>query len=576
MKKIISKPQSGYSGTNFTVGKYVVTVEDIIAEGGFSLVFRVRTSNGQKFALKRMYVNNEPDLKICKQEIQIASSLSGHKNIIKYVDSSIQPCANGIYEVLLLMQYCPTNVIQQMNDRLNVGFSPHDVLKIFCDTCEAVSRLHHCQTPLIHRDLKVENILFEVQTGNYVLCDFGSATARKLNPGKHGVQNVEDELKKYTTLSYRSPEMIDLYKGKSLTTKCDIWAMGCLLYKLCFFTLPFGESSLAIQSGNFTIPDNSRYSMQMHALIMYMLEPDPDLRPDIFQVSSLAFKLFQQSCPVQNLHNSKVPAINSLPVPQTESMQRQQKENRATRANISHSYAKVETTSVAPRQRPKGSHVQPPSGVLNPPTFEVRKKERNWENVQEKTTPGDNQTTVQTNIEVPIEKPQIYSTSNDFDPSITADENLDTERLVPKMSQPILPAAFKGHRRNVSDTSALNLQDVNRSSAFKVYNSEASRLHIPLQQHKSALSVLEKPPSRPLSADMSDWNPFGNENSVELSDENVFAKEFDRIRRGSDSSISGVKSREDLVMSNPDITEEDPFGAAPFKKELRNYNFALI
>lgn len=33
MKKIISKPQSGYSGTNFTVGKYVVTVEDIIAEG---------------------------------------------------------------------------------------------------------------------------------------------------------------------------------------------------------------------------------------------------------------------------------------------------------------------------------------------------------------------------------------------------------------------------------------------------------------------------------------------------------------------------------------------------------------
>lgn len=35
-------------------------------------------------------------------------------------------------------------------------------------------------------------------------------------------------------------------------------ALGCLLYKLCFFTLPFGESTLAIQSGNFAIPDNSR------------------------------------------------------------------------------------------------------------------------------------------------------------------------------------------------------------------------------------------------------------------------------------------------------------------------------
>ena len=29
------------------------------------------------------------------------------------------------------------------------------VIAIFCDTCEAVARLHHCQTPIIHRDLKV-------------------------------------------------------------------------------------------------------------------------------------------------------------------------------------------------------------------------------------------------------------------------------------------------------------------------------------------------------------------------------------------------------------------------------------
>lgn len=29
-------------------------------------------------------------------------------------------------------------------------------------------------------------------------------------------------------------------------------------------------------------------------------------------------------------------------------------------------------------------------------------------------------------------------------------------------------------------------------------------------------------------------------------------------------------------MSNPDITEEDPFGAAPFKKELRKYPFNIV
>lgn len=44
-------------------------------------------------------------------------------------------------------------------------------------------------------------------------------------------------------------------------------ALGCLLYKLCFFTLPFGESQVAICDGTFTIPDNSRYSYDLHCLI---------------------------------------------------------------------------------------------------------------------------------------------------------------------------------------------------------------------------------------------------------------------------------------------------------------------
>ena len=110
-----------------------------------------------------------------------------------------------------------------------------------------------------------------------------------LNPRTQGIGPVEEEIKRYTTLSYRSPEMIDLYSEKPLTAKLDIWAsfsdlnifralrlklhlfnhqaLGIMLYKLCFFTLPFGESSLAIQSGNVTFPSSSSYSEDMHNLI---------------------------------------------------------------------------------------------------------------------------------------------------------------------------------------------------------------------------------------------------------------------------------------------------------------------
>lgn len=37
----------------------------------------------------------------------------------------------------------------------------------------------------------------------------------------------------------------------------------------------------------------------------YMLEPDPDKRPDIYQVSYFAFKLAKKDCPVQNVQVSR-------------------------------------------------------------------------------------------------------------------------------------------------------------------------------------------------------------------------------------------------------------------------------
>ena len=288
-------------------------------------MFRVRCTNagsgsGNFFALKRMYVNNDTDLAVCKREIQILSSLT-HKNIIGYVDSNISPLPDGVYEIFLLMVYCPGSVVSQMNEAFHQGryFSEPLVLRIFTDTCEAVSRLHHCHTPVIHRDLKVENLLLDSRTGNYVLCDFGSATARVLSPAQLGVSKVGEEISKYTTLAYRAPEMVDLYSKRPITTKADMWALGCLLYKLCYFQTPFGESSLAIQAAQLSTPNKPVYSAELRSLIRYLLQSDPDLRPDIYQAAALAFKLRGLPCAVQNLSRASVPVDwQTLPRPRTE------------------------------------------------------------------------------------------------------------------------------------------------------------------------------------------------------------------------------------------------------------------
>ncbi|XP_036022057.1 AP2-associated protein kinase 1 isoform X23 [Mus musculus] len=153
--------------------------------------------------------------------------------------------------------------------------------------------------------------------------------------------------------------MVNLYSGKIITTKADIWALGCLLYKLCYFTLPFGESQVAICDGSFTIPDNSRYSQDMHCLIRYMLEPDPDKRPDIYQVSYFSFKLLKKECPVPNVQNSPIPAKLPEPVKASEAAVKKTQ----PKARLTDPIPTTET-SIAPRQRPKAGQTQPNPGIL--------------------------------------------------------------------------------------------------------------------------------------------------------------------------------------------------------------------
>jgi serine/threonine protein kinase len=47
-----------------------------------------------------------------------------------------------------------------------------------------------------------------------------------------------------------SPEMVDLYSNDPVDERVDVWALGCLLYTLCFFVHPFGTAgNLGILAG---------------------------------------------------------------------------------------------------------------------------------------------------------------------------------------------------------------------------------------------------------------------------------------------------------------------------------------
>ena len=155
------------------------------------------------------------------------------------------------------------------------------ILEIFEMVVAAVAHMHAQEPPVTHRDLKLENVLGAAD-GRYVLCDFGSATKASL-PAERTRKEVvveEERIHKYSTLMYRAPEMVDLYRNQEVGVKVDVWSLGCILYALCFRDHPFAEeSSLQILNAAYSIPADSPYLPRMHKLIAALLVSDPAIRP---------------------------------------------------------------------------------------------------------------------------------------------------------------------------------------------------------------------------------------------------------------------------------------------------------
>lgn len=77
-----------------------------------------------------------------------------------------------------------------------------------------------------------------------------------------------------------------------------------MLFKLCYFSLPFGESALAIQNGSFTFPNVPPIPEEIKAIISFLLTSSATHRPNIFQTSYLAFSAANRKCPVFNIQRS--------------------------------------------------------------------------------------------------------------------------------------------------------------------------------------------------------------------------------------------------------------------------------
>lgn len=270
-------PQGTFSpGTKITVGGHKVVIQKYFSEGGFAHVYLVKMpepKDGTDIAvLKRVAVPDKDSLASMRTEVETMKKLKGHRPIVTYYDSHASQLKGGGYEVFLLMEFCSGGgLIDFMNTRLQNRLTEPEILKIFSDVTEGVACMHYLKPPLLHRDLKVENVLISKTSSGrrYKLCDFGStAPPRAAATTAAECRLIEEDVQKHTTLQYRSPEMVDVYRKLPIDEKSDIWALGVLLYKLCYYTTPFEEKGqLAILNASFKFPAFPVFSDRLKLLI---------------------------------------------------------------------------------------------------------------------------------------------------------------------------------------------------------------------------------------------------------------------------------------------------------------------
>jgi len=106
------------------------------------------------------------------------------------------------------------------------------VADILLKTAEALDYAHGYH--VVHRDIKPANIMYEPDTGNVKVTDFGIARITDSSKTKTGMV--------LGTPSYMSPEQL---AGKKVDGRSDLFSLGVMFYQLASGHLPFTGDSMA-------------------------------------------------------------------------------------------------------------------------------------------------------------------------------------------------------------------------------------------------------------------------------------------------------------------------------------------
>ena len=211
--------------------RYTYEVERLLGEGAFAEVYRVKHRFLGRQAMK-VFKRTGMTVKKIEEMLGEAIMLSriGHPNIVRVFDANVVDTDRGLCGYFT-MENVPGGSLDKFWRSHGVEFVPvPTTVNLVKQVYRGLAVAHRADPPIIHRDVKPQNILvgYEADGLRARVSDFG--LAKKVNP-------LTLLATAAGTLSFKPPEAFSEEKGDSCAA--DVWAVGTTLYLMLTDKFPF-------------------------------------------------------------------------------------------------------------------------------------------------------------------------------------------------------------------------------------------------------------------------------------------------------------------------------------------------
>ncbi|MCC6425607.1 MAG: serine/threonine protein kinase [Phycisphaerales bacterium] len=209
----------------------VYEVERFLGEGAFAEVYRVqhRFLGRQAMKVFKAPARSADEVRQHLREAMLLSRI-GHPNVVRVFDASVIERANGLFG-FLTMEYVAGGTLDRYWRSYAGQFMPiGEVVEVMRQVSAGIAVAHAESPPVIHRDIKPQNILvgYDGSGLRIRVSDFG--LAKQADP-------LSLLVSARGTLSFKPPEAFNDMDS----TAADVWALGTTMYLLLTDTVPYPD-----------------------------------------------------------------------------------------------------------------------------------------------------------------------------------------------------------------------------------------------------------------------------------------------------------------------------------------------